>query len=87
MVRKTRLSGFTWKNDKFEALVAEAAKESDSAKRVDLYSQAEQIAMVDDAIMIPIYWYTNLDLTKPYVTRTYSSTGHEAFEKWDMQAR
>lgn len=78
--------GFNWKNDKFEKLVLEAAKESDPAKRVELYAQAEQIAMVDDAIMIPIYWYTNLELTKPYVTRTYSSTGHEAFEKWDIIA-
>jgi oligopeptide transport system substrate-binding protein len=76
--------GFNWKNDEYEALVVEAAKETDPVKRVELYAQAEQIAMVDDAIMIPIYWYTNLDLTKPYVTRTYSSTGHEAFEKWDI---
>jgi oligopeptide transport system substrate-binding protein len=78
--------GFNWKNDKFEEIVAQAATETDPAKRVDLYAQAEQIAMVDDAIMIPIYWYTNLDMTKPYVTRTYSSTGHEAFEKWDIQS-
>jgi len=78
--------GFNWKNDEFESLVLEAAKETDPAKRVDLYAQAEQIAMVDDAIMIPLYWYTNLDLTKSYVTRTYSSTGHEAFEKWDIES-
>jgi len=49
-----------------------------------LYAQAEQIAMVDDAIMIPIYWYTNLDLTKPYVQREFSVTGHEEYEKWDI---
>jgi oligopeptide transport system substrate-binding protein len=76
--------GFNWKNDKFEEIVLQAASEADPAKRVELYAQAEQIAMVDDAIMIPIYWYTNLDLTKPYVTRTFSSTGHEAYEKWDI---
>jgi oligopeptide transport system substrate-binding protein len=76
--------GFNWKNDKFEELALQAASEADAAKRVELYAQAEQIAMVDDAIMIPIYWYTNPDLTKPYVTRTFSSTGHEAFEKWDI---
>ena len=76
--------GFNWKNDKYEALVLEAAKETDPTKRVDLYAQAEKIAIVDDAIMIPIYWYTDLDLTKPYVTRTFSSTGKEAYEKWDI---
>jgi oligopeptide transport system substrate-binding protein len=40
--------------------------------------------MVDDAIMIPIYWYTDLDLTKPYIVRTYGSTGKQSFEKWDI---
>lgn len=76
--------GFNWKNEGYEKIVREAAKETDPAKRVELYAQAEQIAIVDDAIMIPIYWYTNLDLTKLYVTRTYSSNGIEAFEKWDI---
>ena len=76
--------GFNWKNEEYERLVIEAAKETDPAKRVELYAQAEQIAIVDDAIMIPLYWYTNLDLTKPYVIRTYSSDGKESFEKWDI---
>ncbi len=76
--------GFNWKNEEYERLVLAAAKESDPAKRVELYAQAEEIAIVDDAIMIPLYWYTNLDLTKPYVVRTYSSDGKESFEKWDI---
>lgn len=79
--------GFNWKNEKYEELVLQAATEADPAKRVELYAQAEQIAMVDDAVMIPIYWYTNLDLTKPYVVRTYSSTSHESYEKWDILPR
>jgi len=76
--------GFNWKNEEYERLVIESAKEIDPAKRIELYAQAEQIAMVDDVIMIPIYWYTNLDLTRPYVVRTYSSSGQEAYEKWDI---
>ena len=76
--------GVMWKNDEYERLVNEAAVELDPAKRVDLYAQAEDILVNTDAVIIPIYWYTNLDMTKPYVTRTYSSTGHEAYEKWDM---
>jgi oligopeptide transport system substrate-binding protein len=76
--------GFNWKNEEYERIVREAAKETDPAKRVELYAQAEQIAIVDDAILIPIYWYTDLDLTRPYVTRTYGSGGQQAFEKWDI---
>jgi oligopeptide transport system substrate-binding protein len=76
--------GFNWKNDEYEALVAQAAAELDPAKRTELYAQAEDILVNKDAVMAPLYWYTNLDLTKPYVTRTYSSDGHERFEKWDI---
>ena len=76
--------GFNWKNDEFEKLVLDAAKELDAKKRVDLYAQAEDILVNKDAVMAPIYWYTNLDMTKPNVTRTFSSSGHETYEKWDI---
>jgi oligopeptide transport system substrate-binding protein len=36
-------------------------------------------------VIIPIYWYTDQHLTKPYVTRTYSVLGGmEHIEKWDI---
>ncbi len=78
--------GLEWNDPAYEALVKQAALETDNAKRVDLYAQAEEILVKTDAVMAPIYWYTNLDLTKPYVTRTYSASGEEAFEKWDITA-
>jgi len=34
--------------------------------------------------MIPIYWYTSVAVTKPYVIRTYSNTGVQHLEKWDI---
>jgi oligopeptide transport system substrate-binding protein len=76
--------GINWKNEKFEELMRQAAIEPDPQKRVDLYAQAEQILVWDDAAIIPIYWYTRPQLTKPYVTRTYSLIGNEYFEKWDI---
>jgi oligopeptide transport system substrate-binding protein len=79
--------GLNWANDEYEKLVADAARELDPKKRVGLYAQAEEILVDKDAVMIPIYWYTNLDMTKPYVTRTYSSGGIEAYEKWDIAQR
>jgi oligopeptide transport system substrate-binding protein len=74
--------GFNWKNDKFEELVKQAAVEMDSKKRVELYAQAEQIAMADDPVMIPIYWYTRVTVTKPWIQRTFSVGGHERYEHW-----
>jgi oligopeptide transport system substrate-binding protein len=76
--------GINWKNEKFEELVKQAAVEQDPAKRVELYAQAEDILVNTDAAIIPIYWYTNLEVTKPYVTRTFSSGGHQRYEHWDI---
>jgi oligopeptide transport system substrate-binding protein len=77
--------GFNWKDDKYESLIDQAAKETDPTKRVDLYAQAEEILVKTDAVMIPLYWYTAIDVTKPYITRTYSVVGgQQHFEFWDV---
>jgi oligopeptide transport system substrate-binding protein len=78
--------GIFWLNQEYEDLVKQAASETDNAKRVELYAQAEDILVNKDAVIIPIYWYTSLELTRPYITRTYGSTSREAFEKWDIAA-
>jgi oligopeptide transport system substrate-binding protein len=76
--------GIFYQSDAFEAKVLEAARELDPMARVDLYAEAEQMLVWDDAVMIPIYWYTRATMTKPYVTRTFASGGHEHIEKWDV---
>jgi oligopeptide transport system substrate-binding protein len=76
--------GLNWKNDKFEQLVKQAAVEKDLKKRTDLYAQAEKILVVDDAAMIPIYWYTRNSATQPWIKRTFSLGGHERFEHWEV---
>jgi oligopeptide transport system substrate-binding protein len=74
-----------WTNKDFDKIVDDAAKESDPAKRLALYKQAEQILVFTDPAIIPIYWYTRVNVTKPYVTRTFSvGSGDERFEKWDI---
>jgi oligopeptide transport system substrate-binding protein len=76
--------GLFWYNQEFEDLVAQAAVEQDPDARKDLYAQAEQILVWEDAAVIPLYWYTAVSVTKPYVTRTYSNTGAQHIEKWDI---
>lgn len=78
--------GIFWNNQAYEDLVNEAAVEADPAARVELYAQAEDILVNTDAVIIPIYWYTSLEMTRPYIERTYGSTSREAFEKWDILA-
>ncbi|MGE5222776.1 MAG: hypothetical protein ACM3PY_10070, partial [Omnitrophica WOR_2 bacterium] len=54
-------------------------------KRTDLYAQAEEILVKTDAALIPIYWYTTLSVTKPYVQRTWSVLGgQQHYEFWDI---
>jgi oligopeptide transport system substrate-binding protein len=76
--------GSNWRNDAFEEIVAQAAVETDPDKRAELYAQAEQILIWDDAVIAPLYWYTRVSVTKPYVVRTYGIGGQEAFETWDV---
>jgi oligopeptide transport system substrate-binding protein len=79
------VGGVQWKNDKFEELVKKAAVEMDPAKRVELYAQAEQILVYDDAVIIPIYWYTNVQMTQPWIKRTFSvQSPSERYEKWEV---
>jgi oligopeptide transport system substrate-binding protein len=80
--------GLNWKNDQYEQLITQAAAETDPAKRTALYAQAEEILVKSDAVLIPIYWYTSVACTKPYVQRTYSVLGGlQHFEKWDITSQ
>jgi oligopeptide transport system substrate-binding protein len=76
--------GVFWFNQKYEDLMNQAAVETDNAKRVELYAEAEQILVYEDAVIIPIYWYARNTTTKPYVVRTFGTGGQEALEKWDI---
>ena len=76
--------GIFYDNPDFFTGLEAAAREQDPVKRVDEYAALEETLNVTDAAIIPIYWYTSVSVTKPYVTRTYSSGGQQAFEKWDV---
>jgi oligopeptide transport system substrate-binding protein len=71
--------------DKYEALLKQAANEQDPKKRMDLYAQAEQILLVDEAVLAPLYWYSDDILMRPEIKDTVSITGYDHWEKWDIQ--
>lgn len=69
----------------FDRLVDEAAKEKDPKNREALYVQAEEILVEKAAAIIPIYWYTRVSVTKPYVERTFGDMGRlQTYEEWDI---
>lgn len=56
-----------YSNPQFDALCKQADSETDQAKRVTLYRQAEKI-VADDAPWVPLYYQKDLELMKPYVS-------------------
>ena len=73
-----------YNNPAYDALVEQAARETDPAVRLDLYRQAETLICDTDAGIAPIYFYTIVNLTKPYVVRTFAPLGGEHWEQWDI---
>jgi oligopeptide transport system substrate-binding protein len=81
--------GINWKGDDlgyadFETIVLAAATERDPDKRTDMYAEAEEILVDTAAAIAPIYWYTTVSVTKPYVERTFGQAGHQEFTTWDV---
>ncbi len=60
--------------------------ESDPQKRKELYFEAEKMLCVDEAVTIPLYYYTTVDCNNPYVERTYQLVGEQHWEKWKIKA-
>ncbi len=75
-----------WNNPQFDKIVDEARVSRDPAERSKLYVEAEDIEVVQDAADMPLDWETIASLTKPYVTRTFSSNNVESYWKWDISA-
>jgi len=73
--------------DEFARLTEQGAAESDPDKRAELYFKAEKVLTVDSAVIAPIYYFTRVVCTKPYVQRTYSKqNGMEEIFYWKVKA-
>ncbi|MNV89195.1 Oligopeptide-binding protein OppA precursor [compost metagenome] len=57
-------SGYS--NAEYDKLIQEAKSSADNALRQEKFVAAEKILM-DDMVVIPIYYYTNNSLTKEYL--------------------
>jgi len=62
-----------YSNPKYDELVKKAAMEKDPKKRMAIFRQVEEIIMTDLPVM-PIYFYVNILMWKPYVKGVYMNT-------------
>jgi len=68
----------------FDDLTVLAAKTQDPDERAALYAQAEEILAVDEAAYAPIYHYTTVNVSKPWLTRNFAPVGGNPFYTWTL---
>ncbi|HSN73996.1 MAG TPA: ABC transporter substrate-binding protein, partial [Anaerolineae bacterium] len=68
----------------FNQLTAAAQQSADPAERQALYREAERILSDEAAAYAPLYYYSAVTLTKPYVQRTFFNLTGNRFETWTM---
>ena len=57
-----------WKNAQFDKLLDQAASESDSAKRTQLYDEAQKLLTETDAAIAPLFWKAEATMLSPKFT-------------------
>jgi oligopeptide transport system substrate-binding protein len=70
-----------WKSPKFDALVEQAARTSNEAESMRLYREAEKMA-IDAMPRMPIYFYTKLNLIKPYMKGYWPNVDNKHGIQW-----
>jgi oligopeptide transport system substrate-binding protein len=68
----------------FDELTAAAGQSQDPAERAALYAQAEDILAAVEAAYAPIYHYTTVAVTKPWLTRDYPPLGADNWYEWTI---
>jgi oligopeptide transport system substrate-binding protein len=73
----------------FDELTDQARVEQDPEIRKQLYFEAERLLSEVEVAYIPIYYYTTMQMTKPYLDRDYASLGPNHIYWWvlDMEAK
>lgn len=67
----------------FNQLTSAAQQTTNPTQRSTLYRDAEKILSETAAPYAPIYYYTTLDLTKPWLQRTYETNWGQRFNEWE----
>ncbi len=63
---KSYLNAMRYRSAKFDSLFSGAMKEADLKKRMNMYLQADQVA-IDDAAIMPIFYEENYRLVQTYI--------------------
>ena len=71
-----------WNNAEFARLTERAQVARDPEERKRLYRRAERILNEEQAVIAPVYFYTSVALTKPYLKRTVAPLCGNHIRDW-----
>jgi oligopeptide transport system substrate-binding protein len=68
----------------FDRVIEQADSSSDAEERQRLYYRAEEILFEEEFAWAPVYWRTDLILTKPWLTRDFPPMRRPNFQAWTI---
>jgi oligopeptide transport system substrate-binding protein len=71
-----------WHNAEFARLTERAQAVQNPAERKRLYRRAEEILTQQEAVIAPVYYYTRMTLTKPYLQARQAPLGGNHLRAW-----
>jgi ABC-type oligopeptide transport system substrate-binding subunit len=71
-----------WKNAEFARVTERAQAVQDPAERRRLYRRAEEILTQEEAVIAPVYFYTQVTLTPPYLQARLAPLGGNHLRDW-----
>ncbi|MCL7455081.1 MAG: ABC transporter substrate-binding protein, partial [Anaerolineae bacterium] len=76
-----------WQNDRFDALVEEAARIADHARRMQLYQEADQILVAEEAVVMPLSYGRGRVLAKPWIALPRTLSVQMPLEQFRIEGR
>jgi oligopeptide transport system substrate-binding protein len=68
----------------FDELTSQAAQTQDAEERIELYREAERLIAAEEVAYAPIYHYTTVQVTKPWLDRNYPLLGGNDWFNWTI---
>jgi len=63
------------------------AKETDPAKRTQMYADADKMLVVDEAVIAPLYWYASPSIYQKNIVHPKSITEYDYYEFWIFRSK
>ena len=76
-----------WQNARFDALVEEAARTADHARRMALYQEADRLLVADEAAVMPLSYGSGRVLAKPWVKLPRTLSVQMPLEQFRVERR